>query len=252
MNNESADEPPISDRIRSWARTKAHASAFNPFGADDSQPRTSISSAPAPHTNTTPRQDAVHYKKGDGSTKERTLHDPVDQIKSSGSTAPAEDTKREGEEPTTIEPAEKPSRLRRFYVDGKRILLYNLWINWLLVFVPVGIALGAMMKAKGDASPVSPSVVFAMNAVAIIPLAGLLAFATESVASKLGDPIGGLLNVTFGNAVELIIFIIALVADQIRIVQASLLGSILANLLLILGMCFLFGGLRFREQVSLL
>ena len=61
---------------------------------------------------------------------------------------------------------------------------------------------------------------------------------------------GALLNVTFGNAVELIIFIIALVAKEIRIVQASLLGSILANLLLILGMCFLFGGLRFREQVD--
>ncbi|KAH8681998.1 Ca2+ transporter [Xylariales sp. PMI_506] len=88
-----------------------------------------------------------------------------------------------------------------------------------------------------------------MNAIAIIPLAGLLSHATESVARKLGDAIGALLNVTFGNAVELIIFIIALVKNEIRIVQASLLGSILANLLLILGMSFFLGGLRFREQI---
>src|SRR5690242_20189592 len=83
----------------------------------------------------------------------------------------------------------------------------------------------------------------------MLTVAGLLSHATESVARRLGDTIGALMNVTFGNAVELIIFIIALVKDEIRIVQASLLGSILANLLLILGMCFLLGGLRFREQI---
>ncbi|KAI4104913.1 MAG: hypothetical protein L6R37_003037 [Teloschistes peruensis] len=122
-----------------------------------------------------------------------------------------------------------------------------------------------------------------MNAVAIIPLAALLAHATQCVAIEMGDTIGALMNITFGNAVELIIFmyvkiwiadkkepeasptrrqqldcalntypsavVIALVKNEIRIVQASLLGSILANLLLILGMCFLFGGLRFREQI---
>ncbi|KAL8698100.1 MAG: hypothetical protein Q9224_002007, partial [Gallowayella concinna] len=87
-----------------------------------------------------------------------------------------------------------------------------------------------------------------MNAIAIIPLAGMLAFATESVAHRLGDTLGALLNVSFGNAVELIIFI-ALVKNQIRIVQASLLGSILANLLLILGMAFVVGGLQYQEQV---
>ncbi|KAI4271845.1 MAG: hypothetical protein LQ337_005713 [Flavoplaca oasis] len=87
-----------------------------------------------------------------------------------------------------------------------------------------------------------------MNAVAIIPLAGLLSYATESVAREMGDTVGALMNVTFGNAVELIIFI-ALVKNEIRIVQASILGSILANLLLILGMGFVVGGLRYREQV---
>ncbi|KAJ5640134.1 uncharacterized protein N7484_007996 [Penicillium longicatenatum] len=128
----------------------------------------------------------------------------------------------------------------RFYAHTKDAVFHS-WVNVLLVFVPVGIA----AKAAG----LSPDIVFAMNAVAIIPLAGLLSHATESVASRLGDTIGALINVTFGNAVELIIFIIALVKNEIRIVQASLLGSILANLLLILGMAFLLGGLRFQEQI---
>ncbi|KAK5992695.1 Vacuolar calcium ion transporter [Cladobotryum mycophilum] len=116
------------------------------------------------------------------------------------------------------------------------------WMNVLLVFVPLGIIVAQINSISGG-------VVFAINCIAIIPLAGLLSFATESVAIEMGDALGALLNVTFGNAVELIIFIIALVKNQIRIVQASLLGSILANLLLILGMCFFFGGLRYREQV---
>ncbi|KAJ6153605.1 hypothetical protein N7470_006564 [Penicillium chermesinum] len=119
--------------------------------------------------------------------------------------------------------------------------LCHTWVNILLVFVPIGIA--------AEAAHLNPNVIFAMNAVAIIPLAGLLSHATESVATRLGDTIGALINVTFGNAVELIIFIIALVKNEIRIVQASLLGSILANLLLILGMAFLLGGLRFQEQI---
>ncbi|KAL6904544.1 Ca2+ transporter [Trichoderma evansii] len=122
------------------------------------------------------------------------------------------------------------------------LVLTHSWFNVLLVFVPLGIILA-------NINGVNSGVVFAMNCIAVIPLAGLLSFATESVASKMGDALGALLNVTFGNAVELIIFIIALVKNEIRIVQASLLGSILANLLLILGMGFFLGGLRFREQV---
>ncbi|KAL2134989.1 hypothetical protein VTI74DRAFT_10124 [Chaetomium olivicolor] len=121
----------------------------------------------------------------------------------------------------------------RFFLATK-VILFSSIVNVLLVFVPVGIAV---------------RVIFAMNAIAIVPLAGLLSHATEVVASRLGDAVGALMNVTFGNAVELIIFIIALVQNHIRIVQASLVGSILVNLLLILGMCFLFGGLRFREQI---
>ncbi|KAL9581951.1 MAG: hypothetical protein Q9212_003587 [Teloschistes hypoglaucus] len=102
-----------------------------------------------------------------------------------------------GEAPATIESTEKPNILIRFYRDCKAILFAS-WFNTLLVFVPVGIAV--------KAAHVSPTIVFAMNAIAIIPLAGLLAHATQSVATEMGDTIGALMNVTFGNAVELIIF----------------------------------------------
>ena len=135
---------------------------------------------------------------------------------------------------------EKKSVFVRFWNVIWNVLTSS-WINVLLVFCPVGIAVHFVGASDG--------IIFAMNAIAIVPLAGLLAHATESVAKRLGDTVGALMNVTFGNAVELIIFIIALVKDEIRIVQASLLGSILSNLLLILGMCFVLGGLRFREQI---
>jgi Ca2+:H+ antiporter len=86
--------------------------------------------------------------------------------------------------------------LQRFWHNFKTALFYSK-LNVLLVFVPVGIAVGQL--------DVSPGLIFGMNAVAIVPLAGLLSFATESVAHRLGDSLGALLNVTFGNAVELII-----------------------------------------------
>ncbi|KEF57761.1 calcium/proton exchanger [Exophiala aquamarina CBS 119918] len=114
------------------------------------------------------------------------------------------------------------------------------YVNVLLVFVPIGIIAGVL-----DWNPVAQ---FTLNFVAIVPLASLLAFATEELAVPLGQTLGGLLNATFGNAVELIVSIIALRANEIRIVQASMLGSILSNILLVLGCCFLAGGLRYPEQ----
>lgn len=159
-------------------------------------------------------------------------------------------SQNEGSGNTTLESGDapdKPTMINRMkagsirFVGHTKDAIFHSWVNVLLIFVPIGI----IVQAIG----LSPTIVFAMNAIAIIPLAGLLAHATESAASRLGDSLGALLNVTFGNAVELIIFIIALVKNEIRIVQASLLGSILANLLLILGMAFLLGGLRYREQI---
>jgi Ca2+:H+ antiporter len=138
--------------------------------------------------------------------------------------------------------SEKPKKnvAVRFFVQTKEILLSS-WLNAALVMVPVGIA--------AEVAHLSPIVIFVTNAIAIVPLAGLLSHATESVAKRMGDTLGALMNVSFGNAVELIIFIIALTKDEFRIVQASILGSILANLLLILGMSFFLGGLRYREQI---
>ncbi|KAK5052550.1 hypothetical protein LTR84_002415 [Exophiala bonariae] len=135
---------------------------------------------------------------------------------------------------------QKPSRGARFLANVKTALFHS-WVNVLLIFVPAGIAV--------HFAGVNPNVVFALNAIAVIPLAGILTFATESVAHRLGPTLGALLNVSFGNAVELIIFVIALVKNELRIVQAALIGSLLANLLLILGMAFLIGGLEFQEQI---
>lgn len=157
------------------------------------------------------------------------------------------------EKGTSLASAQKPSMASRLASSSKRFLnhtkdaLLHSWINVLLIFVPIGIAL----EYAPIPSSTKATIVFSTNAVAIVPLAGLLAYATETVASRLGDTLASLLNVTFGNAVELIIFIIALTKNEIRITQASILGSILANLLLILGMSFLFGGLRFQEQVCI-
>ena len=261
MNNETespADEPPLTDRIRSGARDRAYATRFNSFNAANSSITPTLSATspsqdgPRPHSN--PTSNIRNHVSSHQNTPRQHVADNQTRSTPGQPDAHVVDAQREGEGSTTMTEGEEATKIKlplhkRIYHDTKMILTYNVWINWMLIFVPVGIALGALMKAKGDDAPVTPTVVFAINALAIIPLAGLLAFATESVASKLGDTIGALLNVTFGNAVELIIFIIALVAKEIRIVQASLLGSILSNLLLILGMAFLLGGLRFREQL---
>ncbi|KAE8353157.1 Sodium/calcium exchanger protein-domain-containing protein [Aspergillus coremiiformis] len=114
------------------------------------------------------------------------------------------------------------------------------YVNLLLVFVPFGIIAGALHWDS--------TVVFALNFLAIVPLASLLSFATEELAAAMGQALGGLMNATFGNAVELIVSIIALKDGQIRVVQASMLGSILSNILLVLGCCFFVGGLRYSEQ----
>ena len=100
--------------------------------------------------------------------------------------------------------------------------------NLLLAFVPLGMA--AQWCGWGSLS------VFVLNFLAIVPLAKLLGDATEQVSMLLGSTLGGLLNATFGNAVELIVGVVALLQGQLRIVQMSLVGSILSNLLLVLGL----------------
>lgn len=90
--------------------------------------------------------------------------------------------------------------------------------------------------------------VFVTSAIAIIPLAALLGYGTEELAKRFGPATGALLNVTFGNATELIVFIIGVVKGELDVVQAAIIGSVLGNLLLIMGMAFFIGGIRYKEQ----
>jgi Ca2+:H+ antiporter len=110
----------------------------------------------------------------------------------------------------------------------------------LLLFVPA--AIGA------DLLHASPVLVFGLSALAIIPLSGFLGRATEELAAYTGPTVGGLLNATLGNLAELIIAILALRAGLVALVQASITGSILGNLLLVLGAAQLAGGLRHKVQ----
>ncbi|BGP38614.1 hypothetical protein JCM10450v2_002563 [Rhodotorula kratochvilovae] len=127
---------------------------------------------------------------------------------------------------------------------GWRSSLINIakysWLNVLLVFVPVSWACHFTNQ--------SPTLIFVVSFIAIVPLAALLGFATEDIALRVGETIGGLLNATFGNAVELIIAILALTKGELDIVQSSMIGSILSNCLLVLGMCLFAGGIRMHEM----
>ncbi|KAG6368759.1 hypothetical protein INS49_002973 [Diaporthe citri] len=287
MKETSPDEPYI-DRLRSWAQSKVHGGnrstarratpnsnpdllpiTNNPTNRTNSTLDTSASSHNAKASDHAVLQPSSSSHVGLGlgvdanggaggssfSSKDNGPHNgpggglPADKSPQasrkgsqldSGPPSQNEKSEENGTDTGEDKAKEKPNVLRRF-VHVFRKVIFHSWINVLLVFVPVGIAVNFVPG-------MSPGVIFAMNAIAIIPLAGLLSHATETVAHRFGDAIGALMNITFGNAVELIIFI-ALVKDEIRIVQASLLGSILANLLLILGMCFVLGGLRFREQI---
>jgi Ca2+:H+ antiporter len=113
-------------------------------------------------------------------------------------------------------------------------------LNWLLVAAPVAIAL----DKAGAAAPV----VFLFAGLALVPLASLIVHSTEEIAARTGPAIGGLLNATFGNLPELIIAIVALRAGMIEMVRASLIGALLANLLLAMGVSFLVGGRRQHVQ----
>jgi Ca2+:H+ antiporter len=109
-----------------------------------------------------------------------------------------------------------------------------------LIFTPVSIA--------GHFLHWSDPVVFITSALAIIPLAAWMGTATEEIAVVMGPALGGLLNATFGNATELIIALVALNAGLIDVVKASITGSIIGNLLLVMGFSMLLGGLKYKEQ----
>jgi Ca2+:H+ antiporter len=115
-------------------------------------------------------------------------------------------------------------------------------LDWLLVFIPVAFAIRYVPGWRHE------TMLFVTSALAIIPIAGWMGNATEQLAHRMGECIGGLLNASFGNAAELIIALIALRAGKIEVVKASITGSIIGNLLLVLGVSVFAGGLRFKHQ----
>ena len=112
---------------------------------------------------------------------------------------------------------------------------------WLLVFVPV-------LFVAAKLRPGSHTMLFMLSVLAIVPLAALLSHATESVAAKTGDAVGGLLNATLGNLTELVIALAALRAGDYALVKASIAGAIVANTLFMLGASLLLGGLKHHTQ----
>ena len=112
---------------------------------------------------------------------------------------------------------------------------------WLLIVVPV-------VFAAATLTPEAHTALFVLSVLAIVPLAGLLSHATESVAAKTGDAAGGLLNATLGNLTELVIALTALRAGEYTLVKASIAGAIVTNTLFMLGGSFLLGGLKYHFQ----
>ncbi|MCI0339442.1 MAG: calcium/proton exchanger [Acidobacteria bacterium] len=123
----------------------------------------------------------------------------------------------------------------------KKIIAPENLLNWLLIFVPIAIVL--------EWTHAKPIAIFVTSALAIIPLAGWMGRATEHLAEKMGEGIGGLLNATFGNAAELIIALVAMRRGLFDVVKASITGSIVGNILLVLGLSILLGGLKYPNQV---
>jgi len=112
---------------------------------------------------------------------------------------------------------------------------------WLLIVVPI-------VLAAEKVTPHAHTLLFVLSVLAIVPLAALLSHATEAVAAKTGDAVGGLLNATLGNLTDLIIAVTALHAGQYMLVKASIAGAIVTNTLFMLGASFLLGGLKHRVQ----
>lgn len=206
---EASPNPRHFDRIRSWAQTKGHGgtNCSERHADHDSSPisnhaafettQSGGSSANGSSNATSTSANTGHGGAG-SSAQPAAAADPTDGSSSSPA-APSPQAAEPGpvvsSEPGHDE--KKKNIARRFLHTFKTVLLHTK-LNLLLVFVPIGIAVN-------EVPGMSPAIIFAMNAIAIVPLAGLLSFATETVARRLGDSLGALLNVTFGNAVELII-----------------------------------------------
>src|SRR2546429_9234345 len=112
-------------------------------------------------------------------------------------------------------------------------------LNWMLILVPISLVAEFAHQSL---------LIFITSGLAIIPLAGLIGRATDQLAIRIGPRLGGLLNATFGNVTELIVAVLLVLAGNFEVVKASLVGSIIGNLLLVLGVSFAAGGFRRKEM----
>lgn len=127
----------------------------------------------------------------------------------------------------------------------------SIWTNFLDIWIRKPISLLLFFAPFACASHYlewGPQWIFWLNFLTMVPLASILGDFTEEAALHTNDVVGGLLNASFGNAVEVVVAIQALMKNEIRVVQSSMIGSIFSNLLLVLGMCFFFGGIYHKEQ----
>jgi Ca2+:H+ antiporter len=153
--------------------------------------------------------------------------------------APGEERRLLATHPLLIQSGTETTRIE--YMNALLKEIRHNPMLWLLVFVPV-VFVTAKLK------PEAHTLLFVLSVLAIVPLAALLSHATESVAAKTGDAVGGLLNATLGNLTELVIAITALRAGEYMLVKASIAGAIVANTLFMLGASFLLGGLKYHVQ----
>ncbi|KAM5438936.1 hypothetical protein McanCB21832_001212 [Microsporum canis] len=252
-------------RSLAWYDTEGESPSHNPFGRTRSRPERTLSSSleAGGHDNYT-MTNMNSNREGEttngvapstagtdglqGGTESVTSTEPLTRAVG-GVKATDQDIQRASEgsesmdkqQTTPVEEEPAAGHTQKFTIAVQlRATLFSSWINLLLFAAPAGII---MFYVK-----VNSVAVFVVNFIAIIPLASMLGFATEEIAMRTGETIGGLLNATFGNAVELIVSILALFKDEIIIVQTSLIGSILSNLLLVMGMSFFVGGVNRIEQ----
>ncbi|HEU4800371.1 MAG TPA: calcium/proton exchanger [Gemmatimonadales bacterium] len=148
--------------------------------------------------------------------------------------APEQKESGSGQPPGELKPRQPLKHLRR-----QPSFWGPLWRKLLLLAVPAALVANWMHQ--------SPVVIFVLACLAVLPLAGFMGDATEHLSARTGPTIGGLLNATFGNAAELIIALVALRAGMVELVKASITGSILGNLLLIMGLSILLGGINRSE-----
>ncbi|EFR00191.1 Ca2+/H+ antiporter [Nannizzia gypsea CBS 118893] len=249
-------------RSLAWYDAEGDAPSHNPFGRTRSRPERTLSSSleagdgnnnnyTAGKAETTPNAAPLTIGT-DGfqaGTEPVTSTEPLSrgagdvQDGENGAPRGSEGSESMNKQQQTSPEADAPTAAhpKQFTIAGQlRATLFSSWINILLFAAPAGIIM-YYLKVNAVA-------VFVVNFIAIVPLAAMLSYGTEEIAMRTGETVGGLLNATFGNAVELIVSILALFKNEIVIVQTSLIGSILSNLLLVMGMSFFVGGVTRIEQ----